>query len=1071
MKIFTSGNANFAFKFVVIFFIAINSQLFTQAQIQLVPGPEITPIDMVENIVGEGIIYDNVNFQGANISRGVFSNGQTTNLGISSGIFLTSGSAFVVPGPNTQSSAGQNNGTPGDATLNSITTSTTHDAAVLTFDFVPESDTLRFKYVFGSEEYNEWVGSSFNDVFGYFVSGPNPDGGNYSNKNIALVPGTTTSVTINNVNNGYAGANTYPTGPCNNCAYYSDNTFGATLQYDGFTVVMEAFLLVVPCETYSIKIGVADAGDGIYDSGVFIEENSFESPRIEVESDPYPQGVSDFMIEGCVEADIIFTLPDADYAPITVNFDLSLSTANPAAYPDGDFEEEIPTSITFEEGQDTAFIHVAPVKDNQIEGIENLVLVIENTLGCIVRYDTVEFTILDYVAMEDTISPSTVLCQGQEIQLWVQTFNGIPPYTTTWEPPGIQADTITVTPDVTTMYTIQVLDLCEDTLVDSVQVTVFPTPDVDLGDSSVICGGDTLWLNAGGGYQGYLWNTGSTDSTIAVTQEGLYFVKVTGPGFCSTWDSIYVSAVEVSVELGEDTTKICIGDTAIFNAGLGYESYLWQDGSTEPTYTGTETGTVWVQVTVGGCTATDSVYLAVIDPNSTLSLGPDQTVCPGTPVVLKPLNGPYIYYSWSTGDTTSQIVVTQPGTYSLTVSGCGTATDQINISNYNTPQVNLGPDTILCANDILELNISPQQFQTVQWQDNSEDFFYYIDQSGVYYVDATDYNGCEDSDTINVEVANAVDLGYDTIQVLCTGDSIQLQVGNEFDYYTWSKDQNVISSGTNKIYVTSGGMYDVTVNYEFGCESNDQVQVDEYPVPAADITGGDMICAGESVTLQAPEGPFSYYWNTSETTTAITVSQGGDYTVTMENVCGEDDATKSVVYHELPPVDLGESQILVPGSSITLDAGSFETYTWSADPNLNSQYLTISYDQVLGIGSDTISVEVFDGFCSNKDEIVIEVLNIEVPIVITPNGDGANDTFTPMQDDGWAAVRDHTIMVFNRWGEKVWESGDFLSGWDGKQNGHYVADGTYYWILEVYYGNENVKKVFKGTLTVVGSNN
>ena len=999
MKIFTSGHAHVAMKFIAIFFIVVNSQLVTQAQIQLVPGPEITPIDMVENIVGEGIIYDNVNFAGANISRGVFSNGQTTNLGISSGIFLTSGSAFNVPGPNSSTSAGQNNGTPGDGTLNGITTSTTHDAAVLSFDFVPESDTLRFKYVFGSEEYNEWVGSSFNDVFGYFVTGPNPDGGNYTNKNIAIVPGSSPelSVTINNVNNGNSGGGVPPTGPCNNCEFFSDNTFGATLQYDGFTVVLEAFLLVVPCETYSIKIGVADAGDGIYDSGVFIEENSFESPRIEVESDPYPQGVSDFMIEGCVEADIIFTLPNADYAPLTVNFEILSGPgyANPSAYPDGDFEVEIPNYISFAEGEDTDTIHIIPVKDNVIEGIEKLVFIIENTLGCIVRYDTVEFTILDYVAMEDTISPSTVLCQGQEIELWVQTFNGIPPYTTTWEPPGTEADTISVTPDETTMYTIQVLDLCEDTLVDSVLVTVFPTPDVDLGDSSVICGGDTLWLHAGGGYQGYLWNTGSTDSTIAVTQEGLYFVKVTGPGFCSTWDSIYVSAIEMSVDLGQDTTVICVGDTAVFNAGLGYESYLWQDGSTDPTFTGTVTGDIWVQVTTGGCTATDSVYLAVNDPNATLSLGPDKTVCPGTPVTLVANGGPYQHYAWSTGDTTSTIVVSQPGTYSLTVSGCGTATDQINISNFNTPQVNLGPDTILCANDVLALNISPQQFQTVQWQDNSEDFFYYIDQSGVYYVDATDYNGCEDSDTINVEVANAVDLGYDTVQVLCTGDSIKLQAGNEFDFYTWSKDQNVISTGTNNIFVTSGGTYDITVNYQFGCESNDQVQVDEYPVPAADITGGDMICAGESVTLQAPEGPFSYYWNTSETTTAITVSEGGDYKVTMENVCGEDDATKTVDYHELPPVDLGESQILVPGGSITLDAGSYETYSWSADTWSESQYLTINYDDMLGIGSDTISVEVFDGFLSNKDEIVIEVLNIEVPIVITPNGDGANDSFTP----------------------------------------------------------------------------
>ena len=188
--------------------------LVSTAQINILPGPGVTAIDMVENIVGEGIIFDNVQFTGANASRGIFNNGQTTNLGISSGIFLTSGAGYVIPGPNTSSSAGANNGTAGNAVLNSITTSTTYDAAVLEFDFIPESDTMRFKYVFGSEEYNEWVGSSYNDVFGYFVTGPNPMGGQYSNKNIAIVPGTAnTSVKINSVNNGYSMPGVVPTGP------------------------------------------------------------------------------------------------------------------------------------------------------------------------------------------------------------------------------------------------------------------------------------------------------------------------------------------------------------------------------------------------------------------------------------------------------------------------------------------------------------------------------------------------------------------------------------------------------------------------------------------------------------------------------------------------------------------------------------------------------------------------------------------------------------------------------------------------------------------------------------------
>lgn len=144
------------------------------AQINIATGPSVTPEDMVENIVGDGIQYDNVTFQGANVARGIFSNGNTTNLGINSGIFLTSGSGNVIPGPSIGCGSGVSNNLGGHPSLNAITTATTYDASVLEFDFVPESDTLRFRYVFGSEEYSDYVFSTFNDVFGYFISGPDP---------------------------------------------------------------------------------------------------------------------------------------------------------------------------------------------------------------------------------------------------------------------------------------------------------------------------------------------------------------------------------------------------------------------------------------------------------------------------------------------------------------------------------------------------------------------------------------------------------------------------------------------------------------------------------------------------------------------------------------------------------------------------------------------------------------------------------------------------------------------------------------------------------------------------------
>jgi gliding motility-associated-like protein len=1046
-----------------IFISLVHLSFISTAQINILPGPGITPIDMVENIVGEGIIYDNVTFTGANGSRGVFNNGQTTNLGIASGIFLTSGAGYVIPGPNTSCSAGANNGTPGDPTLNTITTSTTYDAAVLQFDFIPESDTLRFKYVFGSEEYNEWVGSSFNDVFGFFVSGPNPMGGQYSNKNIAIIPGTTnTSVKINSVNNGYSNCGVVPTGPCMNCAYYDDNTGGLTLEYDGFTVVLIAWIVVVPCQEYHIKIAIADAGDGIYDSGVFIQENSFESPKIEVKTDPYPQGVSENMIEGCVEADIIFVLPNASYAPITVCFDIGGTAINGVDY------ELIENCVTFEEGQDSAIIHVVPVKDGQIEGPETIQLIITNELGCIVRYDTVIFIIIDYVDMFQQTSPNTMICEGQEVELWVQTWNGIPPYTYDWQGFGINNDTITVSPDTTTWFFISAIDLCLDTVTDSIKVTVFPTPDVDIGaDSLILCEGDTLYLNAGSGFLFYLWQNGSTDSTFMVTEGGFYKVIVGGPGACTNADSVYVTLSVLEIDIGQDTT-ICIGDTIVFNAGEGYASYLWQDGSNGSSYVATTTGTYWVKVTNGSCTDYDSLYLYVDDPSISMNLGNDTTICTGSQIVLKPAFGVFNTYLWSTGETTPTITVSLPGTYTLTVeSGCGISTDQITIGNWPYPNPNLGNDLNLCYGQsaLLEPTFG---FSSYKWQDNSTLPFYTVTQSGEYWVDVTDIHGCNGTDTIFVSIASVVELGPDSVN-LCNGETITLNAGFGFDFYTWSTGEY----GVNSINVNAGGMYGVSVNYYFGCESEDSVYIKEYFKPEASIIGDDMFCTGDTLWLVAPVGEFNYTWylndNPISNQTSIMVTVGGDYKVKMENICFYDIAEKHIQENPLPDADLGPDLTLMPGESITLhvDEG-YGTYIWNGNAT-SSNTLTISYENISG-NDTTITLQIVDEYnCKSSDQVVIEVFNVEVPIVITPNGDGYNDYFVP--GDGWSGINQHKMIVFNRWGEKVWESSDFTSGWDGKQNGTYVADGSYFWVLEVFYGTDNIKKVYKGSLTILGTSN
>ncbi len=268
----------FYFPIALIYLFTFGQSYNSYAQIQVTDT--VTPLQMVENFVGSGITFENVSYAGANIARGAFTNADSTNLGFASGIFLTSGAAYIIPGPNGPGScsAGASNGMPGDSLLTAIAGVTTFDASVLEFDFIPILDTIRFKYVFGSEEYHDYVNSTYNDVFGCFISGPNPDGGDYMNKNITIIPDTEIPVSINNVNNGQEWTcDVNVNGPCTNCEYFVDNMLGTTLEYDGLTVVLTAGLRVVPNEGYHIKIAIADAGDGIYDSGVFLEQNSFRS--------------------------------------------------------------------------------------------------------------------------------------------------------------------------------------------------------------------------------------------------------------------------------------------------------------------------------------------------------------------------------------------------------------------------------------------------------------------------------------------------------------------------------------------------------------------------------------------------------------------------------------------------------------------------------------------------------------------------------------------------------------------------------------------------------------------------
>jgi gliding motility-associated-like protein len=234
---------------------------------QIIVGEGFTANVLVGNVlVGNGIQTQNIKFTGHNRAMALFENGDDADLGLDKGIILSTGIAAEAKGPNNSDKHETDLKWPGNKILDDIAGgASTVDAAVLEFQFKPQTEEIEFKYIFSSEEYLEWVGSTFNDVFGFFISGPGITG----EQNVAKIPGSTLEVSINNVNHK------------TNSQYFEHNNDPTSkkfqnLQHDGQTVVLKANLKLQACQWYTIKLAIADVSDAAKDSWVFIGSKSFK---------------------------------------------------------------------------------------------------------------------------------------------------------------------------------------------------------------------------------------------------------------------------------------------------------------------------------------------------------------------------------------------------------------------------------------------------------------------------------------------------------------------------------------------------------------------------------------------------------------------------------------------------------------------------------------------------------------------------------------------------------------------------------------------------------------------------
>jgi hypothetical protein len=797
----------------------------------------ITPEQLVQQVlIGGGVVTSNITYTGAAIARGKFWGGPG-NIGIRDGVILTSGSINIAKGPNNNGGAGNDNGLGGDPDLNAISGVNTFDACVLEFDFIPQSTVVSFRYVFASEEYHEYV-NSYNDAFGFFISGPGITGP-YSNnsKNIALIPLSTVPVTINTVNCG----NPYNCQTsCENCQFFVNNTQNFT-QYDAFTTVLSAWANVTPCETYHIKLAIGDGVDHIYDSGVFLEANSFTSVGIANEVQ-FTTDPDEALIEGCNNAEITFTLsiqPDDDfYMPLYIGG----TATNGVDY------EELPDTILFPQGYSQVSLDVITLADQIPEWFEYISIVYNSSL-CDVEWDTITLNLSDYkLALQTT--PDTMINCATPATIGIRNIIGFEPYHIQWNT-GDTTQYITVSPPITTTYYVSVSALCDSTVMDSIKVIV-NGPKSSAGPDLSIPYGTTTTLQGsasqGSGNFTYSWTpanklvdpTVATPTTLQMQSTTQFTLLVTDlAGGCQDMDQMLLQVTGGPLNVGPlaDPNAICPGESSHLYAYAsgGSENYTYQWSSVPPGFSSN------LQDPVVQPSLTTSYHVQVDDGYNTISGSAMVTVY--TLPVPDAGENDTIYHG-----TTTQL-------HGAGSNGSGNYAWSWEPANKLINAFSQNPITI-------------KLYETT-----------------LFRLSVTDiYTGCvcyaEDLVTVVIEGGPLAVTAEITDSLLCEGGSTQLHAlpsgGNPVYEYSWTSDPPGFTSNEQEPVVSAleNTTYTVEVfdgfNY-FAASVNLIIS----NLPVFDLGPDKAVCPYDSVTLSVNLPGMDYYWSNGSIEPSVTVGTTG----------------------------------------------------------------------------------------------------------------------------------------------------------------------------------------------------
>jgi gliding motility-associated-like protein len=1001
----------------------------------------VTPANIVSSILAPGTTVNITKTDCPFGAYGTFSFPTDNNdLGLQKGLVLTTGAVDLVAGPNDLPGASQFNFTPGDAQLDYLSvlqgnSDPSFDACIVEMDVFVASDELTFEYVFGSEEYPEYLNVDFgyNDIFAFLASGPGITGDPNLNgaQNIALLPGTSTPVQIFSVNN------------LTNWEYYRNNGVlnGSTLQYDGFTSdylgvkkSLTARVDVIPCNTYRLKLAIADRGDTGWDSGVFISEVKGGAPELDVE---FASGL-DYFIEDCSGNfdQIVIRLSKAKTKAASYTI-----TVGGTATPGVDYVLNIPAVITFQPGDTVLTFPILPIADNEFEGAETITISISNDYGCgSVVFETLTANLNDNAEVVVNGGADTLyVCAGGTAQLeatGAQTYFWEPPLAVS--DPNVPNPTITPTQDLWLKVT-GTVGTCVDE--DSIFVKIINTPDLVVSASdSTICQGDTVQLLAvtNAGSVGLAWEPKTRlDDPNSLMPNAfpilttVYTATLNVPGCPEISRQITVNVDTLFFpNLPATEVTICqnysVQLAEVLNTTTQY-SWTPADGLNDPNSSGpvatpeqttsyiltatsangycTQTAVVNVNVTPADVDITGDEYLEIcLGDTVTLTAQanpPGATITWQPPFYVTPASGPTVQVAPDESITVRAFYV---------INGCFVQ-DSVNIRVDSLPDLAIvrNPDKpIYCPGDtvyLLSKTYEPANFPgiTHEWDDfpgeltPRENWNMVINATTTHtFQRVTTNHACVDTAEVLVPVGipPTFTITADPPEI-CPGESSKINVTVEPNQKIEWEDQTMTLSCMDcfsPIATPSATSTYMVSTPEADCPGGASITVTVLPRPAISLSD-QTICLGDVVTLNnvATNPQDAYTWTANPPgsiadptlpTQTVSPAVTTTYSVTAIGACTNQGSATITV--NSGTIEAGADQTSCPGTPVTLTAtvtGATGNVVWTPSNQIGT---TVTVQPLV---TTTYTARLFFApNCQASDMITVNVLpGISLgPIQVSP---------------------------------------------------------------------------------------